>query len=223
MSARGAVPYAGALILTRRVAATPPCFAEIEKRSVEYGVPPSIGAPKAVKTVAVSRSTILSTRTLASSSRRKPRDVKSSMAFSPWKCAISIQIAVIRRKSRLVRAFGLVSRSLKMQRKLASEALRSRGEFVGKVSGTILDHPSYTCELSQLRLESPPGMFEGLYSDMGRPSIPLEKLLRALLLQAFYSVRSERQLMEQLNFNMLFHRTRRRWVPRNRDPLPSRR
>ena len=46
--------------------------------------------------------------------------------------------------------------------------------------------------------------FETLYSHMDRPSIPPEKLLRALLLQAFYSIRSERQLMEQLNFNMLF-------------------
>ena len=46
--------------------------------------------------------------------------------------------------------------------------------------------------------------FETLYSHMGRPSIPPEKLLRALLLQAFDSIRSERQLMEQLNFNMLF-------------------
>jgi transposase len=46
--------------------------------------------------------------------------------------------------------------------------------------------------------------FEGLYSKLGRPSIPPEKLLRALLLQAFYSVRSERQLMEQLDYNLLF-------------------
>src|SRR5688572_1870307 len=46
--------------------------------------------------------------------------------------------------------------------------------------------------------------FDRLYSDLGRPSIPPEKLLRALLLQAFYSVRSERQLMEQLNYNLLF-------------------
>ena len=41
--------------------------------------------------------------------------------------------------------------------------------------------------------------FSKLYSQIGRPSIPPEKLLRALLLQAFYSVRSERQLMEQLD------------------------
>ncbi len=46
--------------------------------------------------------------------------------------------------------------------------------------------------------------FEGLYSRIGRPSIPPEKLLRALLLQALYSVRSERQLMEQLDYNLLF-------------------
>ncbi len=46
--------------------------------------------------------------------------------------------------------------------------------------------------------------FDRLYSDLGRPSIPPEKLLRALLLQAFYSVRSERQLMEQLDYNLLF-------------------
>ena len=46
--------------------------------------------------------------------------------------------------------------------------------------------------------------FEAVYSDTGRPSIPPEKLLRALLLQAFYSIRSERQLMEQLDFNLLF-------------------
>lgn len=46
--------------------------------------------------------------------------------------------------------------------------------------------------------------FERIYSALGRPSVPPEKLLRALLLQAFYSVRSERQLMEQLDYNLLF-------------------
>jgi transposase len=48
------------------------------------------------------------------------------------------------------------------------------------------------------------GRFEALYSSQGRPSIPPEKLLRALLLQAFFGLRSERQLMEQLNYNLLF-------------------
>lgn len=46
--------------------------------------------------------------------------------------------------------------------------------------------------------------FAALYSENGRPSIPPEQLLRSLLLQAFYSIRSERQLMEQLNYNLLF-------------------
>ncbi len=46
--------------------------------------------------------------------------------------------------------------------------------------------------------------FEAAYSDTGRPGIAPEKLLRALLLQAFYGIRSERQLMEQLDFNILF-------------------
>lgn len=46
--------------------------------------------------------------------------------------------------------------------------------------------------------------FEGMYAPLGRPSIPPEKLLRASLLQAFYSIRSERQLMERLEFDLLF-------------------
>jgi transposase len=48
------------------------------------------------------------------------------------------------------------------------------------------------------------GEFLALYSPIGRPSIPAEKLLRAMLLQAFYSIRSERQLMERLEFDLLF-------------------
>lgn len=46
--------------------------------------------------------------------------------------------------------------------------------------------------------------FSKLYSKTGRPSIPPERLLRASLLQIFYSIRSERQLMEQLDYNLLF-------------------
>src|SRR5207245_6145807 len=46
--------------------------------------------------------------------------------------------------------------------------------------------------------------FNKLYARAGRPSIAPEKLLRALLLQALYSVRSERLLMEQLDYNLLF-------------------
>jgi transposase len=46
--------------------------------------------------------------------------------------------------------------------------------------------------------------FEEMYSAKGRPSIPPEQLLRALVIQLLYSIRSERQLMEQLDYNLLF-------------------
>jgi len=46
--------------------------------------------------------------------------------------------------------------------------------------------------------------FSALYASEGRPSVPPEQLLSALLLQAFYSIRSEQQLVEQLNYNLLF-------------------
>ncbi len=47
-------------------------------------------------------------------------------------------------------------------------------------------------------------LFEQMYSDVGRPSIPPEQLLRALVIQLLYSIRSERQLMEQMEYNLLF-------------------
>ena len=47
-------------------------------------------------------------------------------------------------------------------------------------------------------------MFRELYSRTGRPSIPPEQLLRSLLLQILYSIRSERMLTEQLDYNLLF-------------------
>ena len=46
--------------------------------------------------------------------------------------------------------------------------------------------------------------FDGMYAKTGRPSVPPERLLRAVLLQIFYSVRSERMLMEQMTYNLLF-------------------
>lgn len=46
--------------------------------------------------------------------------------------------------------------------------------------------------------------FEALYTDFGRPSIPPERLIRASLLQILFSVRSERQLMEQMDYNLMF-------------------
>lgn len=53
-------------------------------------------------------------------------------------------------------------------------------------------------------LERLSGRLAGLYSHTGRPSIPPEQLLKATLLQAFFSIRSERQLMEQIDYNLLF-------------------
>jgi transposase len=47
-------------------------------------------------------------------------------------------------------------------------------------------------------------LFAVMYSQIGRPSIPPEKLLRDLLLQVLYTVRSKRMLMEQLQYNLLF-------------------
>jgi len=67
------------------------------------------------------------------------------------------------------------------------------------------DHPLRTVHaLVQPILTALSPRFQALYSTMGRPSIPPERLLRALLLQVLFTVRSERQLMEQLNYNLLF-------------------
>ena len=67
------------------------------------------------------------------------------------------------------------------------------------------DHPlrpiRQFCDKVLLQL-SP--LFETMYSDLGSPSIAPERLLRSLLLQVLYTVRSERMLMEQLNYNLLF-------------------
>ncbi len=67
------------------------------------------------------------------------------------------------------------------------------------------DHPLRTIRAmtdEALRRLSP--RFEAIDASTGRPSIPPEHLLRALLLQVLYSVRSERMLMEQLEYNLLF-------------------
>ena len=67
------------------------------------------------------------------------------------------------------------------------------------------DHPLRAIRtLTDEVLRSLSADFDALYSDHGRPSIAPEYVLRALLLQAFYSVRSERQLIEQINYNLLF-------------------
>ena len=67
------------------------------------------------------------------------------------------------------------------------------------------DHPLRAIRrLVNAALEGLSPQFDALYASSGRTSIAPEKLLRALLLQAFYGIRSERQLMEQVTYNMLF-------------------
>jgi transposase len=67
------------------------------------------------------------------------------------------------------------------------------------------DHPLRAIRrITDRALERLSPRFGTLYVNFGRPSIPPEKLLRALLLQALYTIRSERQLMEQLDYNLLF-------------------
>ena len=67
------------------------------------------------------------------------------------------------------------------------------------------DHPLRVIRpLVNAALDRLCGKFEAMYSPFGRESIAPEKLLRALLVQAFFGVRSERQLMEQLRYNMMF-------------------
>ena len=67
------------------------------------------------------------------------------------------------------------------------------------------DHPLRPIrEMADLALKELSPRFSKLYSKTGRPSIPPERLLRALLLQVLYSIRSERMLIEQLDYNLLF-------------------
>jgi transposase len=68
-----------------------------------------------------------------------------------------------------------------------------------------VDHPLRAIrKLTDEVLRSLSAEFDALYSDQGRPSIAPEYVLRALLLQVFFSVRSERQLVEQIDYNLLF-------------------
>ena len=67
------------------------------------------------------------------------------------------------------------------------------------------DHPLRAIrEMADLALQNMSPRFDAMYSKIGRPSIPPEKLLRAQLIQMLYSVRSERLLMEEIDYSMLF-------------------
>ena len=75
------------------------------------------------------------------------------------------------------------------------------------------DHPLREIRrLTDTVLRSLNGEFDLLYAASGRSSIAPEYVLRALLLQAFYSVRSERQLVEQLDYNLLFRCSAGSWA-----------
>ena len=77
--------------------------------------------------------------------------------------------------------------------------------YVSAAQRVPADHPLRRIrEMADVALKALYRDFERLYSKVGRPSIPPERLLRALLLQYFYGIRSERLLMEQLDYNLLF-------------------
>ena len=87
-----------------------------------------------------------------------------------------------------------------------SDAMQESLFMVNKLNDFVpADHPLRAIRLlvneALVRLN---GLFNTIYADTGRESIAPEKLMRAMLLQVFYSIRSERQLMEQMRYNLLF-------------------
>src|SRR6266850_5570959 len=112
----------------------------------------------------------------------------------------------------------------------ADEQPGSMFSYVSLEERVPQDHPLRVIRrVTDRALERLSPRFGTLYVNFGRPSIPPEQLLRALLLQALYTIRSERQLMEQLNYNLLFRwfvglgMDEAVWVPtvfsKNRDRL----
>src|SRR5271166_7076322 len=91
-------------------------------------------------------------------------------------------------------------------------AMRGDDEICGSLFSYIdledrvrADHPLRPIrEITNAELAALTGEIAALYCGLGRPSVRPEKLLRAVLLQALYSVRSERQLMERIEFDLLF-------------------
>jgi transposase len=87
----------------------------------------------------------------------------------------------------------------------ADETSGSMFSYVSLEARVPADHPLRAIRrITDRALERLSPRFDTLYIKFGRPSIPPEKLLRALLLQALYTIRSERQLIEQLDYNLLF-------------------
>lgn len=87
----------------------------------------------------------------------------------------------------------------------ADEQPGSMFSYISPEERVPKDHPLRAIRrITDRALERLSPRFGTLYVKFGRPSVPPEKLLRALLLQAIYTIRSERQLMEQLDYNILF-------------------
>jgi len=87
----------------------------------------------------------------------------------------------------------------------ADEQSGSMFSYISPEERVPADHPLRAIRrITDRALERLSPRFGTLYVKFGRPSVAPEKLLRALLLQALYSIRSERQLMEQLDYNILF-------------------
>ena len=87
----------------------------------------------------------------------------------------------------------------------ADEQTGAMFSYVSLEGRVPADHPLRAIrQITDRALERLSPKFGTLYIRFGRPSVPPEKLLRALLLQALYTIRSERQLMEQLDYNLLF-------------------
>jgi transposase len=87
----------------------------------------------------------------------------------------------------------------------ADEQPGSMFSYVSLEARVPADHPLRVIRrITDRALERLSPRFGTLYIQFGRPSVPPEKLLRALLLQALYTIRSERQLMEQIDYNLLF-------------------
>src|SRR6516164_2652894 len=90
-------------------------------------------------------------------------------------------------------------------------AMRGDDEICGRLFSYIdlekrvrRDHPLRVIrQIANAALKSLSGEFQKLYSPIGRVSIPPERLMRALLLQAFYSIRSERQLVERIDTDLM--------------------
>jgi transposase len=100
--------------------------------------------------------------------------------------------------------FGLVILIRRVMR--GDEQLQEEMFSYGSLSQRVpVDHPLRRVRvLADEAMQTLEGRFEQMYSRLGRPSVPPEQMLRALLLQMLYSVRSERMLVEQMEYNLLF-------------------